>query len=206
MCFAIGDQQTIVTGGISGHLGVYSYQNKSILIDIWQFSNKNVLDIQKLKKFQNYYAFSTHTFGLYLVEINLDKKSVNCLRQFLQGKVVSASYEFEQGKLLCILSSTNEIWIVDYITLTEEKLRDTYDKVLSIQPLILFNKALLHLYLVRETEWICILNIKTNTYTRILRIPYYMVSDKASNNLIALLPPIPNVDEEIYNFALVWGD
>jgi hypothetical protein len=50
----------------------------------------------------------------------------------LQGKVVNASYEFEQGKLLCILSSANEIWIVDYITLTEEKLRDTYDKVLSI--------------------------------------------------------------------------
>ena len=33
-----------------------------------------------------------------------------------------------------------------------------------------------------------------------------MVDGKPTNNLIALLPPIPNVDEEIYNFAIVWGD
>jgi hypothetical protein len=62
------------------------------------------------------------------------------------------------------------------------------------------------LYLVRETEWVCILNIKTNTYTRILRIPHYSVEITSSNNLIVLLPQIPNVDEEIYNFALVWGN
>ena len=33
-----------------------------------------------------------------------------------------------------------------------------------------------------------------------------MVEGKPTNNLIALLPPVPNVDEEIYNFAIVWGD
>ena len=33
-----------------------------------------------------------------------------------------------------------------------------------------------------------------------------MIKGYPTNNLIALLPQIPNVDEEIYNFALVWGD
>ena len=104
------------------------------------------------------------------------------------------------------MSSTNEIWIVDYITLTEEKIRDTYDKVLSIHPLTLYNKALKSLYLIREAEWVCIFNITTSTYTRILRIPYYFAAGVPTNNLIALLPPVPNIDEEIYNFAIIWGD
>ena len=47
--------------------------------------------------------------------------------------------------------------------------------------------------------------MNTNTYTRVLRIPYYIRDAFPTNNLIALLPHIPNVDEEFYNFAMVWG-
>ena len=45
----------------------------------------------------------------------------------------------------------------------------------------------------------------TNTYTRVLRIPFYTRDAFPTNNLIALIPHIPNVDEEFYNFAIVWG-
>ena len=114
-------------------------------------------------------------------------------------------YEFEKGKLLCAASSTKELWIIDYVKQTEEKLRKTYGEVIAIQPFSLVNEALTSLILVRETEWICILNMNTNTYTRVLRIPYYTRDALPTNNMIALIPHIPNVDEEFYNFAMVWG-
>jgi hypothetical protein len=123
----------------------------------------------------------------------------------LQGITVRTSYEIEKGKLLCAASSSKELWIIDYVKQTEEKLRKTYGEVLAIQPFSQVNEGLNSLLLVRETEWICILNMNTNTYARVLRIPYYIRDALPTNNLIALLPHIPNVDEEFYNFAMVWG-
>ena len=116
-----------------------------------------------------------------------------------------AIFEFTKGKLLCGLGSTNELWIVDYVAQTEEKLRNTEGPILSIQHFSKINVDLGDLFLIRETEWICILNVKTNSYTRILRISNYFVDGEPSQGLLALLPAIKNVDDERYNFAMVWG-
>ena len=46
---------------------------------------------------------------------------------------MTACYEIEKGKLLCAASSTKELWIIDYVKQTEEKLRKTYGEVIAIQ-------------------------------------------------------------------------
>ena len=114
---------------------------------------------------------------------------------------MTTCYEFEKGKLVCAASSTKELWIIDYVKQTEELLGKTYGEVIAIQPFSKVNESLTSLLLVRETEWICILNMSTKTYTRVLRIPYYTRDALPTNNMIALIPHIPNVDEEFYNFA-----
>lgn len=83
---------------------------------------------------------------------------------------------------MCGIGSHNEIWTVDYQTQNEKKLVDTFTPVLSIKPFTDINKRLVNLFLVREKEWICILNVQTTFYARLVRIPYYVQEDKPSHN------------------------
>ena len=131
------------------------------------------MHVIRLNAFQNYYAFSTDKFGLYIVEINLQTNTVIPKHQHLQSRSVRTAFEFKKGKLLCGLTSQNELWVVDYLSSTDLKLCDTYGPVLSIQPFTDINKRLKSLILVLEKDWVCILNIECCLYVRVMRIPIW---------------------------------
>ena len=65
------------------------------------------------------------------------------------------------------------------------------------------------LYLIRELEWICVLNLDTNFYIRILRIPAYEYDPLYSTNGYLLINDYhqdENEEEpEYYYFSLIWG-
>jgi hypothetical protein len=86
-------------------------------------------------------------------------------------------HEYSVGKLLVAVSSSYEIWIVDYLAMTEKRLVTTFGPPLTIRKIHDGFKKFDNLYLVREKEWLCILNRKTKYYTRLLKIPSYIYQE-----------------------------
>ena len=119
----------------------------------------------------------------------------------LQGKTVQGIYEINKGKLLCGIYSDNEFWIVDYINMTEKKLCDTFGPVLSFIPFSDIRQSAPSLFLTREKEWVCILNIRTAVLTRILRIPHYVNEATPTMQYICFTSYDPHKIE----FAAIWG-
>ena len=76
---------------------------------------------------------------------------------------------------------------------------------MSVHPFSKINRDLNDIFLVREVEWICILNIASKNYTRILRIKkYFDNSTEPSQGLIAILPHAKEADDS-YSFVMVCG-
>ncbi len=62
------------------------------------------------------------------------------------------------------------------------------------------------MFLIRELEWICVFNIDTNFYTRILRIPAYEFNPNNSTNGYLLIDSEEQEEErEYYYFSIIWG-
>ena len=62
-----------------------------------------------------------------------------------------------------------------------------------------------NLFLIREKEWICILNLEAGFYARILRIPLYdFYTSSPSNNYLFIDDKTDEDDPDLY-FTMIWG-
>ena len=127
-----------------------------------------------MKALDSYYAFGTLKFGLHISEINVRKSQINNQNTFLRGKSIRDMHEYSVGKLIVAVSSSYELWLVDYLAMTERRLVTTFGPPLTIRKIHDGFKKFDNLYLIREKEWLCILNRKTKYYTRLLKIPSYI--------------------------------
>ena len=169
------DDGKLVMGGTRGLVGVFTPDtNNIVLMKSQQFENYNVMVVKKLKALETYYAFGTLKFGLHIAEINIKKSQINQQNTFLRGKSIRDIYEYSVGKLIVCVSSSNELWLVDYLAMTERRLVSTFGPPLTIRKIHDGFKKFDNLFLVREKDWLCIFNRKFKYYTRILKIPSYI--------------------------------
>jgi hypothetical protein len=160
--------------------------------------------VKKLKALETYYAFGTLKFGLHVAEINIKKSQINQQNTFLRGKSIRDIYEYSVGKLIVCVSSSNELWLVDYLAMTEKRLVSTFGPPLTIRKIHDGFKKFDNLFLIREKDWLCIFNRKFKYYTRILKIPSYIYQESKypSNQYMQLLP---NDTTEDIEFLMIWG-
>lgn len=120
----------------------------------------------------------------------------------MKNKTVQTVLEYEKGKLICGISSLNQLYIVNYLLKEEGKLCETPGPVLSMKSFSDITGEPSKLLLVRLTEWICILNIGTGFLVKILRIPFYFNEMLPTNQYLAF---VPNTDTHDYDFVTIWG-
>lgn len=80
----------------------------------------------------------------------------------------------------------------------------TFGPVLTLRKIKDKYKRFDNLYLIREKEWLCILNKRSKYYTRLYKIPSYLYNESKfpSNQYLQILPNETSEDMEI---ILIWG-